>query len=87
MAALELRSDLPPAKLAGELRCAFSGIVAGNVKSFGLEQVEQHGPYVLYGDEVLMNELDILLQAFISQGRMKIDVENYQPCWRIGVGE
>lgn len=81
MAALNLQRDLPPHQLAAELRRAFSGIVAGNVKAFGIEQVEKHGPYVINGDEDLMNELDLLLQGFIAQRRMKIDVDNYEPCW------
>jgi hypothetical protein len=28
-----------------------------------------------------MAELDLLLKEFVSQKRMKINVENYQPCW------
>lgn len=83
MAALELSSDLPPGRLASELRCAFSGIVAGNVKAYGIEQVARHGPYKMQGDKALLEELDLLLQCFIEQKRMKIDVEDYQPCWEL----
>jgi hypothetical protein len=35
MARLDLRRDSPPHRLAAELRRAFSGIVAGNVKDQG----------------------------------------------------
>jgi hypothetical protein len=39
---------------------------------------------VIHGDEKIINAIDSLLQDFIAQRRMKIDVDNYQPCWRIG---
>jgi pyrimidine/purine-5'-nucleotide nucleosidase len=81
MAALNLTKDQPAYQLASELRCAFSGIVAGNVKASGIQLIREHGPYRLNGDPALMAELDILLKEFISQKRMKINVEDYQPCW------
>jgi predicted Rossmann-fold nucleotide-binding protein len=84
MADLCLDASLPPHKLASEMRKAFSGIVAGNVKTAGIEEIEKHGPYVIHGDEKIINAIDSLLQDFIAQRRMKIDVDNYQPCWRIG---
>jgi len=84
MAALDLSDAHPPAKLAAELRCAFSGIVAGNVKAFGIEQVDEKGPYVIHGDPRIVDELGTLLERFINQKRMKIDVEHYKPCWRMG---
>ncbi|MBL6691937.1 MAG: DUF3412 domain-containing protein [Pseudomonadales bacterium] len=83
MAALELTRDRKPADLASALRCAFSGIVAGNVKAFGIEQIEAHGPYQLHGDPEIMAELETLLNEFIQQRRMKINVEDYEPCWRL----
>jgi len=83
MAALELTRDGNPADLASALRCAFSGIVAGNVKAYGIEQIEKHGPYQLHGDPEIMAELETLLNEFIQQRRMKINVENYEPCWRL----
>ena len=83
MAALELTRARNPAELASALRCAFSGIVAGNVKAFGIEQIEAHGPYQLHGDPEIMAELETLLNEFIRQRRMKINVENYEPCWRL----
>ena len=83
MAALHLDHSQGPARLASELRCAFSGIVAGNVKASGIERVERYGPYEIHGDPKVVSELDKLLQSFIAQKRMKIDVENYSPCWRL----
>lgn len=81
MAALQLSRDLPPAKLASELRCAFSGIVAGNVKAYGIEQVEKYGPYQLNGDKDIVDELEKLLTSFVEQRRMKTSVEDFRPCW------
>ena len=83
MAALELSQKLPPAKLASEMRRAFSGIVAGNVKAFGIDQVRKYGPYRLHGDEVIAIELRNLLSYFVRQGRMKIDVDDFNPCWEL----
>ncbi|MGV0035675.1 MAG: nucleotide 5'-monophosphate nucleosidase PpnN [Candidatus Azotimanducaceae bacterium WSBS_2022_MAG_OTU7] len=95
MAALNLTKDQPPHQLAAELRCAFSGIVSGNVKASGIQLIKEHGPYRLKGDVSLMAELDLLLQEFIRQKRMKINVDDYQPCWIVdqalsiesGIGE
>ena len=81
MAALKLTKDQPAHQLASELRCAFSGIVSGNVKASGIQLIRQHGPYRLNGEVSLIAELDLLLKEFVSQKRMKINVENYQPCW------
>ena len=81
MAALKLTKDQPAHQLASELRCAFSGIVSGNVKASGIQLIRQHGPYRLNGEVSLMAEFDLLLKEFVSQNRMKINVENYQPCW------
>lgn len=81
MAALTLDRSLEPARLAAQLRQAFSGLVAGNVKADGIEQVEKYGPFVMHGEAEIMNELDLLLESFIAQRRMKIDIEGYKPCW------
>lgn len=83
MAALNLSPELPVFELAAQLRCAFSGIVAGNVKAFGIEQIKQHGPYQMQGDPKLMQELDSLLLAFIKQGRMKLGAQAYKPCFEL----
>ena len=81
MAALNLNQDQSAHQLASELRCAFSGIVAGNVKASGIQLIKEHGPYKLNGDVSLIAELDLLLKEFVGQKRMKINVDDYQPCW------
>ncbi len=82
MAALDLHHGRRPADLAADLRRAFSGIVAGNVKEEGLRRVEQFGPYAMHGDTDIMQALDALLRAFVAQRRMKISGE-YKPCYEI----
>ena len=69
-------------QLAAELRRAFSGIVAGNVKEAGLRLIDEHGPFELHGDAELLQPLDALLASFVRQRRMKLSGE-YQPCYRI----
>jgi predicted Rossmann-fold nucleotide-binding protein len=81
MGKLELRRDLPTHQLAANLRRAFSGIVAGNVKEQGIRAIEKFGPFELQGDRELMTMLDELLNAFVSQKRMKLAGE-YRPCYR-----
>jgi hypothetical protein len=83
MAALELTRDISPYQLASNLRKAFSGIVAGNVKSFGVKQIKELGPYQMQGDPDIMQKLEDLLESFVIQKRMKIDYVNYTPCWSI----
>ncbi|MDM3870859.1 nucleotide 5'-monophosphate nucleosidase PpnN [Porticoccus sp. W117] len=82
MAALNLNSSQPTEQLAAELRRAFSGIVAGNVKAYGIEQIERHGPYQLNGDPAIMEEMSKLLREFVQQRRMKLSGE-YKPCYEI----
>jgi len=83
MRALNLTKKQPIHQLASELRCAFSGIVAGNVKAEGLRAVAQHGPFELQGDPDIMAALDRLLNFMIEQKRMKIDADNYIPSYRL----
>ncbi|UVE18138.1 nucleotide 5'-monophosphate nucleosidase PpnN [Pseudomonas sp. LS44] len=84
MASLRLKRDLPLHELAANLRRAFSGIVAGNVKENGIRLIEQHGPYELTGDQALMQPLDRLLQSFVEQHRMKLPGgSTYVPCYRV----
>jgi len=83
MANLNLDSSLPPHELAAQLRRAFSGIVAGNVKAFGIQQVREHGPYLIKGETRLIAALDDLLRSFVAQRRMKLNVSQYQPCYRL----
>lgn len=83
MANLKLDTTLPTHELAAQLRCAFSGIVAGNVKAFGIQQIKQNGPYIIKGEKLLVAELDKLLRGFVDQGRMKLKGEDYVPCFKL----
>ncbi len=85
MASLRLYPDLPGHELASQLRSAFSGLVAGNVKEFGIRQVEEHGPYQIAGDPRLMEAIDELLRSFVAHKRMKLGqgVGEYQPCYQL----
>lgn len=83
MANLNLHRNQPAAQLAAALRRAFSGIVAGNVKEYGIHMIEQHGPYKLHGDADIMQHMDVLLQGFVAQHRMKLPGSAYIPCYEI----
>jgi predicted Rossmann-fold nucleotide-binding protein len=83
MRRLNLQRDQPVHHLAANLRRAFSGIVTGNVKEYGVAAIERHGPYELAGDADIMRLLDSLLTAFIAQGRMKLPGSVYRPCYRL----
>ena len=83
MRSLVLSRDQPVHMLAANLRRAFSGIVTGNVKDYGVQAIEQHGPYELSGDPNVMRLLDELLTAFVAQGRMKLPGSVYKPCYRL----
>jgi predicted Rossmann-fold nucleotide-binding protein len=86
MAALELSRDQPTHDLAYNLRRAFSGIVAGNVREAGIRLVEEHGPFVLRGDAKIIGALDRLLNDFVAQRRMRLsDPNTYEPCYRVAV--
>jgi pyrimidine/purine-5'-nucleotide nucleosidase len=82
MAALDLHHGRKPHELAADLRRAFSGIVAGNVKEDGMRRIEERGPFEIHGDADIMHSLDALLRAFVEQRRMKIAGE-YRPCYRV----
>ena len=82
MAALDLHHGRPAPELAADLRRAFSGIVAGNVKEDSMQRIEQSGPFVIHGDPDMMQALDALLRAFVEQRRMKISGE-YRPCYQV----
>jgi predicted Rossmann-fold nucleotide-binding protein len=84
MANLKLSQALPAHELAANLRRAFSGIVAGNVKDKGIRLIEQHGPYQIRGDAAIMHPLDELLKAFVAQHRMKLPGgAAYVPCYQV----
>lgn len=88
MASLDLHNNQPPEALASNLRRAFSGIVAGNVKAEGIQEIEKHGPFVIDGDKTLMEKMDKLLNDFVAQHRMKLPGgQDYVPCYRISEGQ
>lgn len=82
MAALDLHHGRKPHELAADLRRAFSGIVAGNVKEDGMRRIEEFGPFQIHGDTDMMESLDALLRAFVEQRRMKISGD-YKPCYEV----
>jgi pyrimidine/purine-5'-nucleotide nucleosidase len=84
MRSLAIRRDRPRHELAADLRRAFSGIVAGNVKEEGIRAIEKDGPFEIDGDPQIMKALDHLLQAFVQQHRMKLPGGSaYVPCYRV----
>ena len=83
MRGLELHKDQDRHLLAANLRRAFSGIVAGNVKVEGIREIEEHGLFEIRGDPRIMERLDALLNSFVTQARMKLPGEEYTPCYRI----
>jgi predicted Rossmann-fold nucleotide-binding protein len=83
MANLDLHLNQKPEVLAANLRRAFSGIVAGNVKAEGIQEIEKHGPYIIDGDKQLMKKMDTLLSSFVKQQRMKLPGSAYKPCYKI----
>ena len=83
MSSLELHKNQPRHTLAANLRRAFSGIVAGNVKDDGIRAVEEHGLFEIKGDASIMEPVDILLASFVEQHRMKLPGTKYEPCYRI----
>jgi len=86
MAGLALHRDQERHALIAELRRAFSGIVAGNVKDFGVRAIEANGPYQLNGESELIDGLSALLEGFVRDGRMKIDPATYRPCFQLSGG-
>jgi len=83
MRALRLSHSQPAHERAANLRRAFSGIVAGNIKEYGVDAIEKHGPFELVGEESIMEPLDRLLRAFVAQRRMKLAGSEYTPCYRL----
>ena len=80
---LELNHDHEPHVLAANLRRAFSGVVAGNVKDEGIRAIEKHGHFEIHGDASIMDPMDALLASFVEQQRMKLPGTEYVPCYRI----
>jgi predicted Rossmann-fold nucleotide-binding protein len=80
---LRLSHTQPAHERAANLRRAFSGIVAGNIKEYGINAIERQGPFELVGEESIMQPLDRLLRAFVAQHRMKLAGSEYTPCYRL----
>ena len=83
MRELSLHKDMAPHLLAANLRRAFSGIVAANVKVEGINAIREHGPFEIRGEKAVMEPLDRLLRAFVAQNRMKLAGSDYKPTYRI----
>ena len=83
MHALSLHKQQESHALAANLRRAFSGVVAGNVKVQGIAAIEKHGLFEIQGQPDMMASMDNLLSAFVEQNRMKLPGMRYQPCYRI----
>lgn len=83
MRQLKLDTQQEPHLLAANLRCAFSGIVAGNVKEDGISAIEQHGKFEIHGAKHIMESIDALLTSFNEQHRMKLPGSEYCPCYHI----
>jgi predicted Rossmann-fold nucleotide-binding protein len=80
---LALHTRQPIHELAANLRCAFSGIVAGNVKAEGILAIEEYGLFEINGDESILQPLDALLTSFVEQHRMKLPGSKYVPCYQV----
>ena len=80
---LELHKNQERHLLAANLRRAFSGVVAGNVKDDGIRAIEEHGHFEIRGEPGIMESMDTLLTSFVEQHRMKLPGKTYTPCYRI----
>lgn len=83
MRALRLHSDQESHVLAANLRRAFSGVVAGNVKDQGIRAVEKYGRFQIQGEAAIMDPMDAVLSSFVAQQRMKLPGTIYHPCYEI----
>ena len=83
MAQLQIEPDMPAHLLAANLRRAFSGLVAGNIREEGIQAIEEHGPFEIRGNKDIMKLLDKVLVACVEQGRMRLDGKPYTPCYSV----
>ena len=83
MSKLEINTDMETHHLAANLRRAFSGIVAGNVKEDGIKAIEENGLFEIRGEKKIMKPLDDLLESFVQQNRMKLPGSKYTPCYKV----
>jgi predicted Rossmann-fold nucleotide-binding protein len=80
---LSLHKNQEKHLLAANLRRAFSGVVAGNVKEEGIRAIEKYGQFEIDGEDEIMRPMDALLTSFVEQSRMKLPGKAYTPCYRI----
>ena len=80
---LKLHKNQETHLLAANLRRAFSGVVAGNVKDEGIRAIEQFGHFEIHGDAAIMGPMDKLLTSFVEQSRMKLPGKTYTPCYKV----
>ena len=83
MSELEIHRDLPKHELAANLRRAFSGIVAGNVKPDTRKSIRENGIFEIRGEQAIMGAMDGLLTSFVADHRMKLPGSHYEPCYKI----
>ena len=83
MSQLVIEGDMEKHLLAANLRRAFSGVVAGNIRDDGIRAIEEHGPFEIKGDKRIMRQLDALLASCVEQGRMRLPGKPYTPCYRV----
>jgi predicted Rossmann-fold nucleotide-binding protein len=83
MRGLSLHKNQATHILAANLRRAFSGVVAGNVKDEGIRAIEKFGHFEIHGDANIMGPMDLLLASFVAQSRMKLPGKTYVPCYRV----
>lgn len=83
MRGLSLHKNQATHLLAANLRRAFSGVVAGNVKDEGIRAIEKFGHFEIHGDAEIMGPMDALLSSFVAQSRMKLPGKTYVPCYRV----
>ncbi|WP_426104934.1 nucleotide 5'-monophosphate nucleosidase PpnN [Massilia sp. TSP1-1-2] len=80
---LSLHKNQAKHLLAANLRRAFSGVVAGNVKDEGIRAIEKFGHFEIHGDAAIMGPMDALLSSFVAQSRMKLPGKTYTPCYKV----
>jgi predicted Rossmann-fold nucleotide-binding protein len=83
MSGLEIHRELPLHLLAANLRRAFSGIVAGNVKPDTIQSIRENGIFEIRGEKAIMDSLDGLLTSFVAEHRMKLPGAHYEPCYHL----
>lgn len=82
MASLQLTPEQPGYQTAAEIRRAFSGIVAANVKEQGIRAVERYGPFEIKGHPKIIQSMQALLESLVAQNRMKL-ARHYDPTYRL----